>query len=155
VLSNGTMTRKKRAIMTDQYLADLATQLARQTEGEPAGPNLSDDRSTDHFGDPPFPPQESIRQPPPPLLTTATYTPSTSIQVKKTPDELAAMILADLSEIEGCPKRGVKVIVYGYNPWNAWLSFGTDAGAVRNKADLQGFFNIVTERLKRLYDVAM
>jgi hypothetical protein len=65
------------------------------------------------------------------------------------------MILTELSEIEGCPKRGLKVTIYGYNPWNAWLSFGTDAGRVRNKVDLQGFFDIVTERLKRLYNVAM
>jgi hypothetical protein len=76
------------------------------------------------------------------------------IKEKKTADDLAAMILADLSEIEGCPGRGVKVVVYGFNPWNAWLSFGTDAGPVRNKADLVGFFDIITERLKRLYDVA-
>ena len=65
------------------------------------------------------------------------------------------MILTDLSEIEGCPKRGLKVTVYGYNPSNAWLSFGTDAGPMQNKIDLQGFFDIVTERLKRLYNVAL
>jgi hypothetical protein len=72
---------------------------------------------------------------------------------KKAVDQLAAMILDDLSKIEGCPKRGVKVTVYGSNPWNSWLSFGADAGPVRNKADLQGFCEVITERLKRLYDV--
>jgi hypothetical protein len=72
---------------------------------------------------------------------------------KKAADELAAMILDDLNKIEGCPKRGVKVVVYGSNPWNSWLSFGGDAGPVPNKADLQGFCEIITERLKRRYDV--
>jgi hypothetical protein len=71
----------------------------------------------------------------------------------KVADQLAAMILEDLSKTEGCPKRGVKVTVYGSNPWNSWLSFDADAGPVRKKADLQGLCEIITERLKRLYDV--
>jgi hypothetical protein len=62
----------------------------------------------------------------------------------RTADELAAMILVDLSLTEGCPKRGVKVTVYGSNPWNAWLSFAAAAGPVRNKADLQNFIEIST-----------
>jgi hypothetical protein len=73
---------------------------------------------------------------------------------RKTHEELAAMILADLSEIDGCPTNGVKVTAYGSNPWNAWLSFGVAAGTVPNKAELQEFFDIVTERHKRLYTVS-
>ena len=63
------------------------------------------------------------------------------------------MIHQDLSSIEGCPKRGVNVTVYGLNPWNSPLTFGVDAGPVPNKTDLQSFCDIITERLKRLYDV--
>jgi hypothetical protein len=59
----------------------------------------------------------------------------------------------DLSEIEGCPQRGLKVTVYGLNPWNAMLPFGVEAGPVPNKAGLQALFDVMTERLKRLYDV--
>ena len=33
------------------------------------------------------------------------------------------------------------------------LTFGIDASPVPNKADLQAFFDIITERLKRLYHV--
>jgi hypothetical protein len=77
----------------------------------------------------------------------------TPVKEKKTAEELAAMILHDLSQIEGCPKRGVKVTVYGLSPWNALLMFGVDAGPVPNKADLQAFCEIITERLKRLYAV--
>jgi hypothetical protein len=69
----------------------------------------------------------------------------------KTAEELASMILADLSQVEGCPKKGVTVIVYGI-PWKALLMFGAAAGPVRNKAELQRFFEIITERLQRLYD---
>jgi hypothetical protein len=35
------------------------------------------------------------------------------------------------------------------------LMFGVAAGPVRNKAELKGFFEIITERLQRLYDVAL
>jgi hypothetical protein len=70
----------------------------------------------------------------------------------KTVEELAAMIHQDLSQIEGCPRQDVKVTIYGLNPWNCLLTFGVDAGPVRNRAELQGFCDI-TERLKRLYDV--
>ena len=77
-----------------------------------------------------------------------------SLDTLRAADDLAAMILADLSKIDGCPKRGVNVTVYGSNPWNSWLSFGGEAGPVPNKVELQGFCDIITERLKRLYDVA-
>ena len=72
---------------------------------------------------------------------------------KKTAEELAAMIYEDLSKMDGCPERGVIVTVYGI-PWNAMLTFGVAAGPVRNKAELQRFFDIIKERLQRLYDVA-
>ena len=73
---------------------------------------------------------------------------------KKTAEELAAMILHDLSNMDGWPKRGVTVTVYGLNPWNSMLTFGVDAGSVSNKAELQNFCDIITERLKRLCDVS-
>jgi hypothetical protein len=73
---------------------------------------------------------------------------------KKSPEELAAMIHHDLSQIEGCPQHGLKVTVYGLSPWNAMLTFGVDSGPVPNKADLQGLFDVITERLKRLYDLS-
>jgi hypothetical protein len=69
----------------------------------------------------------------------------------KTAEELAAMILADLKQVEGCPKEGVTVYVYGI-PWSALLMFGSAAGPVRNRAELKQCFNIIVERLQRLYD---
>jgi len=79
--------------------------------------------------------------------------PANPVKQKKTTEELAAMIHQDLSQIEGCPKQDVKVTVYGLNPWNSMLTFGVEAGSVPNKTDLQSFCDIITERLKRLYDV--
>ena len=71
----------------------------------------------------------------------------------KTAEELVAMIRQDLGKVDGCPKRGIVVTVYGI-PWRAMLGFGVAAGPVRNKAELQKFFDIITERLQRLYDLA-
>jgi len=71
---------------------------------------------------------------------------------KKSADDLAAMIIADLRKMDGCPERGVRVTVYGSNPWNSWLSFGPATGPIPNKVELQQFCDVITERLKRLYD---
>jgi hypothetical protein len=87
-------------------------------------------------------------------LTAEQSEPAVPTKQKKTPEELAAMIHYDLSQIEGCPQRGLKVTVYGLNPWNAMLMFGVDSGPVPNKADLEALFDVITERLKRLYDVS-
>lgn len=72
----------------------------------------------------------------------------------KTADELAAMIHADLSQMDGCPQQGVRVTVYGI-PWKSMLMFGAAAGPVKNKAELQSFCGIITERMQRLYEVAL
>jgi hypothetical protein len=72
----------------------------------------------------------------------------------KTAQELEAMILEDLRGVDGCPEQGVNVTVYGI-PWNAMLMFGAAAGPVRNKEELKKFFKIITERLQRLYDIAI
>ena len=72
----------------------------------------------------------------------------------KTDDELAAMIKEDLRKVDGCPQRGVSVTVYGL-PWKAMLMFGAEAGPVRNKEELKRFFDVIVERLQRLYDVPL
>jgi hypothetical protein len=72
----------------------------------------------------------------------------------KTAEELAAMILADLRQVDGCPKAGVNVTVYGF-PWNAMLMFGVAASPLHNKEQLKEYFQIIVERLQRLYDVAL
>ena len=79
--------------------------------------------------------------------------PTSLTKGEKTPEELAEMIHNDLSMIEGCPARGIKVTVYGLNPWNSLLTFGIEAGPVPNKADLQAFCDVITDRLKRLYNI--
>jgi hypothetical protein len=33
------------------------------------------------------------------------------------------------------------------------LTYGVDSGPVPNKADLQALFDVITDQLKRLYDI--
>jgi hypothetical protein len=68
--------------------------------------------------------------------------PPTPVKEKRTAEELAAIIHHHLSSVDGCPKRGVSVTVYGLNPWNSMLTFGVDAGAVPDKTDLRAFCDI-------------
>jgi hypothetical protein len=70
----------------------------------------------------------------------------------KTAEQLERMILEDLRNMDGCPEHGVSVTVYGI-PWNAMLTFGAEAGPVRNKAELKKFFEVITGRLQRLYNM--
>ncbi len=71
----------------------------------------------------------------------------------KTEDELAAMIREDLQKVDGCPQRGVSVTVYGI-PWKAMLMFGSEACPVHNKTELTRFFDMIVERLQRIYEVS-
>jgi hypothetical protein len=132
--------------VSNKDLVDLAMGLAQRIEDAPAESNMTPAKVA----------QTNLGQVQPALPAVqdgAFFPTTTSAKQRKTADELAAMIAADLREVKGCPKRGLKVTVYGLNPWNAWLSFGADAGPVPNKAELLDFLEIITERLKRLYDV--
>jgi len=130
---------------------DLIELAMRIVQGEAADARQAADGETG-------PPQQQPAEAQPPPLPTEPANPgllhTPQAKATKSADELAAMILADLREIEGCPKAGVNVTVYGSNPWNSWLSFGGAAGPVNNKAELQSFCEIITERLKRKYDVS-
>jgi hypothetical protein len=133
--------------VTNPHLIELAMQVVQQTSNNQEEHNPVPEPA-------PHEPVEAEKPPPLPTASENVGLPHTApAKEKKTADELAAMILGDLSQMEGYPKRGVRVTVYGSNPWNAWLAFGGAAGPVRNKADLQRFCEIITERLKRRYDV--
>jgi hypothetical protein len=124
------------------------------------GPNSATEIDAERFeqqaGVSPAPVREIAAQQPPLAKVVETVGLAIAVPARglRTANELAAMILADLSRLEGCPKQGVKVTVYGCNPWNCWLSFAPAAGPVRNKTEIQNFCQIITERLKRLYEIS-
>jgi hypothetical protein len=66
---------------------------------------------------------------------------------------MAKIIFNALKGLDGVPERGFIITVYGANPWNAMLTIGTDAGAVR---DAQGWRERVQEiavRLRSNFDI--
>jgi hypothetical protein len=136
-----------------QDLIELALRVAQRSNSDPESPNPSAEVISVAIDALEPKPQKPIETENPSVPPSVGLTRTSPAKEKKAADDLAAMILADLSKIDGCPKRGVNVTVYGSNPWNSWLSFGGAAGPVYNKAELQGFCDIITERLKRLYDV--
>jgi hypothetical protein len=73
----------------------------------------------------------------------------------KTADELAAMILDDLQNFEGCPRQGVRITIYGGKNWNAMLMFGTAAGPVPYVNEVRSLFRTIVERLQKRYDTKM
>lgn len=102
------------------------------------------------------PPPVAPMPPPLPFATSNIGLPLPNpVRETKTADELSTMILSDLRKVKGCPPAGITVTVYGSNPWNCWLHFGAAVGPLRNKAELHKFCEIITDRLMRLYDVAV
>ncbi len=71
----------------------------------------------------------------------------------KTAEQLAAMILEDILKFEGCPRRGVKITVYGGKHWQAMLMFGVEAGPVRNANEIRALMQTITERLQNRYNL--
>ena len=76
--------------------------------------------------------------------------PVNPVKQTKTTEELAAMIHQDLSQLEDCPQQGVKVTVYGLNPWNSMLTFGVDAGAVPGNTCITRNWSDADDRLVEL-----
>lgn len=132
--------------MVDPDIIQLTMQMAKQEKAEGA------EKIVPHAS--PEAPANAEAPPPVPAATNPGLQPQQAVKETKTADELAAMILSDLRKVDGCPKEGVNVTVYGLSPWNVWLSFGRAAGPVPNKAELQAFCGIITDRLKRLYNIA-
>jgi hypothetical protein len=142
--------------VSNKDLVELAMQLAQQTGSDPAMSLNATAPGADQASEAPGRPQQNPTEPPILAAPDRSFLqPIASTKETRTAEELATMIAADLSQVDGCPKRGLKLSVYGSNPWNAWLSFGADAGPVPNKAELQDFLDIITERLKRRYNVKL
>jgi hypothetical protein len=72
----------------------------------------------------------------------------------RTANELATVILNTLSTLDGCPKRGFVVTVYGFHPWNAMLTITPEAGTVADPALWHERVRELAQRLRQEYDVS-
>jgi hypothetical protein len=171
IAADNQLAKGEQDVSEDPDLIRLALQMVqKQTEdtSQPTTAQAPSPLTTQTVAPPPLPPARANGEPPSEAFaatTSAPQLPATptniglnlhpSVKDVKTAEELAAMILSDLQQMQGCPKAGVNVTVYGYKPWHYWLHFTPAAGRVPHKAELQELCDIIAERLKRLYDVIL
>lgn len=68
-------------------------------------------------------------------------------------EELAAIILNALRTLDGSPKQGFLVTVYGANPWNAMLTITPAAGAIKDAPLWRERVKEMAIRLRQHYDL--
>ncbi|HVV43339.1 MAG TPA: hypothetical protein VHC94_20005 [Nitrobacter sp.] len=73
---------------------------------------------------------------------------------RKTAADLESIILRALQTLDGAPKAGFVVTVYGSNPWNAMLTIKPEAGRIADPALWRGRVREMAVRLRQDYDLA-
>lgn len=65
--------------------------------------------------------------------------------------EMAGIILRTLRAIDGCPKQGFEVTVYGAHPWNAMLRIAPAAGPLHDAPAWRERVRDMVPRLREQY----
>ena len=68
-------------------------------------------------------------------------------------EDLAAIILNALRTLDGSPKAGFLVTIYGANPWNAMLTITPAAGAIKDAPLWRERVKEMAIRLRQHYDL--
>jgi hypothetical protein len=78
---------------------------------------------------------------------------SNELMRARSAEELAAIILNALRTLDGSPKDGFAVTVYGANPWNAMLTITPAAGAIKDAPLWRERVKEMAIRLRQHYDL--
>jgi hypothetical protein len=78
---------------------------------------------------------------------------SNELTRERSAEELAAIILNALRTLDGSPKEGFAVTVYGANPWNAMLTITPAAGAIKDALLWRERVKEMAIRLRQHYDL--
>jgi hypothetical protein len=78
---------------------------------------------------------------------------SNELTRERTAEELAAIILNALRTLDGSPKEGFLVTVYGANPWNAMLTITPAARAIKDAPLWRERVKEMAVRLRQHYDL--
>lgn len=73
---------------------------------------------------------------------------------RKSAADLQSIILRALQTLDGAPKTGFVVTIYGGNPWNAMLTIKPEAGRIADPALWRGRVREMAVRLRQDYDLA-
>jgi hypothetical protein len=139
---------------SDDYKVTLARQIfgraaliARRNPPEPKANDVVDAEI----------PPVAMRDSPVRAVSPASVEPDEAVVQKrelKTAAELAELIESDLARHPDCPRRGLRVTVYGGSYWRAMLTITPAAGPVRNPGEWRDLTNDLAERLRKRYDLA-
>jgi hypothetical protein len=67
--------------------------------------------------------------------------------------DMAGIILRTLRAIDGCPKQGFEVTVYGERPWNAMLRITPAAGPLKDAAAWRNRVRDMVPRLREQFEL--
>lgn len=80
---------------------------------------------------------------------------STGQRVLISADRMASLILEGLREIDGFPTSGVSLTVYGYQPWNAMLSFAPRSVRSAAASRYRSTLTELVGQLRSRFDIAL
>ncbi|MCP3469841.1 hypothetical protein NLM33_05795 [Bradyrhizobium sp. CCGUVB1N3] len=66
---------------------------------------------------------------------------------------IADLVLGELRKVDGFPKSGVSITVYGYRPWNAMIRFGPFSTTLENASLLRRALPDIVLRLRQYVDL--
>lgn len=70
-----------------------------------------------------------------------------------TGEHLQTIILAGLQEIDGFPKSGVLITVYGVRPWNAMITFAPGSASKKDATTYCDVLQQLVAKLRKQFDV--
>jgi hypothetical protein len=71
----------------------------------------------------------------------------------RTPRQLADLILGILQNIEGFPKSGASITVYGYRHWNAMITFKPGCVSMKDGIEYRAMLGELVQNLRGRFDV--
>ncbi|MCP3466581.1 hypothetical protein [Bradyrhizobium sp. CCGUVB23] len=66
---------------------------------------------------------------------------------------IADLVLGELRKVDGFPKSGVSITVYGYRPWNAMIKFAPFSTTSENAARLRHALPDIVFKLRQYVDL--
>lgn len=134
----------KEAAERDRGLLSLVERIMkRPVDATPAPPNAEQSAAADAI---PADQHKQVESLEPQISVEATRT--------LTAAELADVMLRALQAIDGCPRSGFEVIVYGLKPWNAMLRITPAAGPLHNASVWRERVQAMVPRLRDQYQLA-
>jgi hypothetical protein len=102
-------------------------------------------------------PQQVEAEPPPepepPAPEISAINPITETRKTRSSAEIQHIILTALLAIPDASKDGMSVTVYGYNPWNAMVTFAPGSATTATAKAIQGLLGRIVDQLRHQIEI--